>query len=561
MHLSNNIEAIDRIRDGDELVDDTIEEISLKVLPTKEETTGLADGDRAAFLGMAPSLIGLLGTNGSHHVDVSQYRTTGKVVNLAGTNAAEVRVAQGDTIGRLSITGKVEFITNAATIEAVEIVSKEAIYEVVSSMAQKATLLAVNDRRSFLNQYAGKTDLDFSKVDLGSVDKTAAAIKDLFTSGNDAASAEYVPIATIQSMKIGSSVLSAVMSKMSLTNLSSFSALKRLDIVGTKGIYQTTSLTKSDLPESLEEFYSKNLVVRRGTLSADLGIDRMFAAAEVDLSELDLNGQQILIAHTFSPSAVDKLRLNPGLLSVDGIQNLIAADSKKSIIVSGGADGALNTANLQNVGTIDLRAVTGATSFSAVINVDGNNTNLSHLYLPSGFDLGLETLTGVDDGEVTVHISGAYADAITLDLDGSYDNVMLDFSAVTGNGRFQVPASVRGLVLSNGVSGVNVDAEAVANEFNLSELASLRHLSGLPNTATVLRLNNHAASSALVLNLTAATHLETLQLNNSKIAQLSLPATATLTNGGGANHLDLSSITDLAAISGLDDLLLQGVID
>ena len=538
--VADTIEAIDRVA----IPEGT--KTSITVTPTAAST----DQYKPSFAGLPASVIGTNPTS----LDISAYNVSGKDVSVSGmTKLTNLIVGPGDTIGSLKVTGETNVTTNAASIAKIEFTSASPDQTVITAMAATATVVALNDKASHIASFVGKTDLDFSKLDLGSVDLTATRIKDIFTDAP-------VPITSIVSMKITPDVLTSVMTKLNITDLSGFSALKRLDIISATGAFQTTTLSASDLPTSLEEFYSSSLVVRKGTLSADLEFDSKFSAATLDLSGLNINGHALTIAGSFTASSVNTLKLNPSLLAVAATKNLIAANSSKSIVVSGAAGGALTTTNLQNVGTIDLLSVTGATSLNAPLNVDGSNGLLSKLYLPSAFDVEAtaDILSGVDNGEVTVYLSGAYSGAKTLDT--SYDKTILNFSSVTGTGRFQIPSGIRGLILSDAVKGINVGAAAVLNEFDFSGLTYLRQLTDLPISATVLKLNNTSASAALQLDLTALTSLTTLHLGNSRVSQLRLPTSATLTDGGELEHLDLSNISDLAALNGLNALLVAGSI-
>lgn len=538
--VSEKIEAIDT--DG-VIADGVKTSITVKPSVTStDQTTPLFSGLPFAVIGANPSTL-----------DISNYNIAGANVSLAGIkNLETLKVAQGDNIGTLTVTGETSFTTNATSIQKAEVTSTTPVQSVVDALATVATSIAVQNSKAFKDSYKGSKNLDFSKVDFGSVDATASRIKDVITDY------EIAPLATIQTMKINSDVLTAVMSKLNITNLSSFSALKKLELIRATGVYQTTTLIASDLPSGLEEFYSSSLVVRKGTLSADLEFDKKFNAVTLDLSGLSLNGHTITIGNAFTASSVTHLKLNPSLLAVAATKNLIAVGSAKTITVSGSVSGALNTANLQNVGTIDLRTVTGATSFSAPLNVGGNNSNLSKLYVPSAFTVASSFLTGVNNGEVTIYLSGAYSGAQTLDA--SYDKTILNFSGVTGTGRFQIPSGIRGLIFSNTIKGINVGAAAIANEFDLSGLTDIRQITDLPTSATVLKLNNSAATSASELNLAAHTSLTTLQLGSSRISKLTLPATASLTDGGENEHLDLSDIKDFSELNRLNDLLDLGAI-
>jgi hypothetical protein len=499
-----------------------------------------------------PSLAGLpsalIGTQ-IKTLDVSEFTVRGQELNVVDMpNLEEIITASTDTISSLRSSGEKE-IAVTAPIQKLVITSSTPDQAVVDKMIEKTTLVAPLSKKSHIDSFIGKTALDFSNLELSTTDITADRIIEIFT--------DAVPITTIESMKIGSDVLNAVMTKMSLANLSGFSALKRLEVISPTKAYQTTSLVASQLPADLEEFYSSNLVVRKGTLTADLSIDKKYSANELDFSGLDLNGHALSIADNFSATTVSALKLNPSLLGVAAISNLMTSGSSKSIAVSGTSTGIINISNLENVGTINLAAVTGATSLSAAFNIDGAHTNLTQLHLPAGFDLtAANILSGVDNGEVTAHISGAYAGAITLDA--SYNNTILNFSTVTGTGRFRIPAGIRGLILADAVKGINVGAVANINEFNLIGLTYLRQLSGLSSTTTLLTLNNLLASTALELNLSNLSDIITLQLNSSKISKLTLPNTATLTNGGADEHLDMSDITSLAELTGLNELLAQG---
>jgi hypothetical protein len=538
LNVSEKIEAIDTF--GGVIAD------NIKTTITVQPSVTSSDQTRPAFMGLPAAVIG---ANPSE-LDISKYAISGGNVSLSGmTKLESLKVGTGENIGTLTVAGETSFTTNATSIQKAEVTSTTPVQSVVDALATVATSVAVQNPDAFKDKYKGSTNLDFSTIDFGSADATASRIKEIITDSTVA------PLATIETMKINSNVLNAVISKLNITNLSSFSALKKLELISVTGVYQTTTLTASDLPSGIEGFYSSSLVVRKGTLSADLEFDKKFNAVSLDLSGLSLNGHIITIGNAFTASSVTHLKLNPSLLAVAATKNLIATGSAKTITVSGSASGALNTANLQNVGTIDLRTVTGATSFSAPLDVDGNNSNLSSLYLPSAFDVesAADILSGVDNGEVTVYLSGAYSDAKTLDA--SYDKTILNFSGVTGTGRFQVPSGVRGLVLSNAVKGINVGASATSNEFDFSGLTYIRQITDLPTSATVLKLNNSAAASASELNLTALTSLTTLDLGSSLVSQLSLPASATLTNGGDAGHLDLSNITDLGALNGLNAFL------
>jgi len=522
-----------------------IEGTTLKLTSTSKPTLTT---NLPSFPGIPSALIGT-------HVkslDVSEFTVRGKELNVVDMPNLEAIITNAtDTISSLRSAGEKE-IAVTVPIEKLVITSQTPDQTVVEKMVEKTTLIAPLSKQSHIDSFIGKTALDFSNLELSTADITADRIIEIFT--------DAVPITGIQSMKIGGAVLNAVMTKMSLTNLNGFSALKRLEIISPTKVYQTTSLVASQLPASLEEFYSSNLVVRKGTLSADLSIDKKYSASELDLSGLDLNGHLLSIADNFSASTVNTLKLNPSLLGVAAISNLITSGASKSIVVSGVAAGAINISNLENVETINLAAVTGATSLSAAFNIDGAHTNLTQLHLPAGFDLTTANiLSGVDNGEVTVHISGPYAGAITLDA--SYNNTILNFSTVSGTGRFRIPAGIRGLILADAVKGINVGAAATSNEFTLAGLTYLRQLSGLSNTATLLTLNNLLASAALELNLSDLTDITTLQLNSSKIAKLTLPNTATLNNGGAAEHLDMSDITDLAELTGLNELLAHGSLN
>lgn len=524
---------------------DNVEDTSVKIIPSNTASTSSPD---SSFEGL-PSAVMAIGDR-IKSIDLSRFKLGGKkelnVVSMP--NLQTIITAPGDMITSLRTTGE-KAIEVSAPIQKLITTSSTPDQTAMEALAQKATLVAPLSKEGHIESFVGKTELDFSKLDLGSVDTTSERIKEIFASA--------APVNTIVSMKIGASVLAAVMTKLSISNLSSFTALKKLEIMSASGAYQSTSLTAAQLPSGLEEFYSSNLAVRRGTLTGNLAIDKKFSVAEIDLSGLILNGHTLSISSDFLATAVNTLKLNHSLLGTAAISNLIAAGASKSIIVSGAAGGALDISNLQNVGTIDLREVTGATAFSAALDIDGSHTNLTQLSLPSGFDLtAANVLAGVDNGETTVHISGAYSGSVVLDA--SYNNAILNFSGTTGTGRFQLPSGVRGLVLSSGVSGINVGAAATANQFNLAGLTRLRQLSGLPSTATVLNLNNNLASASLDLNLSGLNALTTLRLNSSKVTRLTLPQTATLTDGGSAQHLNMSQITDLSELLGLDELLAQG---
>lgn len=225
------------------------------------------------------------------------------------------------------------------------------------------------------------------------------------------------------------------------------------------------------------------------------------------------------------------------------------APANKTLVVKGDASGALTTGQIPNVGTVDFRQVTGATSFSAPIN-KAVKTNLVHLYLPESFDV-TQSILANHNNNVTVYFSGAYASgggSRTLHA-ASHANSKLNFSAVTGGGLFRVPATVRSLVLSSGVGGINGDAAAAANVFDLKALTQLDGLSALPTAATVLRINN-SDGTAFGLDLSAHTALTELSLNASKLTHVHLPAARGLTHGGfgaasGAGHLNLSGLTGL----------------
>jgi|GEM_PF-6404960 len=225
------------------------------------------------------------------------------------------------------------------------------------------------------------------------------------------------------------------------------------------------------------------------------------------------------------------------------------APANKTLVVKGAAGGALTTSAIPNVGTVDLRQVTGATSFSAPLNKAGGNSNITHLYLPESFDVTQSILTN-QNNSVTVYFSGAYAaggGSRTLHA-VSHANSKLNFSAVTGGGLFRVPATVGTLVLSSGVGGISGDAAATAAVFDLKALTQLDSMSALPAAATVLRMNN-SDGTAFGLDLSSHTDLTELSLNASKLTYVHLPA-ARLTHGGfgatsGVGHLNLAGLTGL----------------
>lgn len=538
-------------------VADTIEDIETSGVMADDVKTSITltpsaptvpNSGKPTFMGLPTAIL----ANNPNSLDISNFRIGGQDVTVSGMPKLEqLKTGSDDTIGTLKVTGE-KNVTLNASVTKVEITSAAPDKTVVETLTAIATTVAPSGRDAHIKSFEGKTDLDFSKLDFGSVDNTATRIKEIF----DIA----VPITSAVSIKIGSSVLAAVMSKMNITNLSNFTALKRLDIISANGSYQASTLSAADLPSGLEEYYSSALVIRKGILTSELLIDKKFAASTIDFSGLDRNGKTISINLDYNNTVASTVKLNAELLSVAALKNLMSAGANKSVIVSGAAEEALTTANLQNVGTIDLRLVTGATSFSAPLNVDGDNGHLSALYLPAAFDVEASAvLSGVDNGEVTVYLSDAYSGAKTLDA--SYDKTILNFSAITGTGRFQLPSGIRGLVLSNAVTGLNVGAEAVANEFDLSGLEHLRQLTNLPISATVLKLNNSLASNALSLNLSTTTNLATLQLSSSIVSSLTLPAIQALTDGGEDAHLDLSQVTQLAEIKQLNELLSQGKIN
>lgn len=540
--VSDTIDDIKTIKNSETITDDVKTSITL--------TPSAQNSGKASFTGFPTAILAL----NPDSVDISLYRIDGQDVTVSGMpNLEQLITGLDDTIGTLKVTGDKNVALNVSVTK-VEITSAAPDQAVVAALTAIATTVAPSGKDAHIASFAGKTDLDFSKLDLGSVDSTATRIKEIFEANNNDLVSKAV------SIKIGASVLAAVMSQMKITNLSSFTALKRLDIISATGAYQASSLSSADLPTGLEEYYSSSLVVRKGTLSENLLIDSKFAASTIDFSGLDRNGKTISINPDYNNNVASTVKLDAGLLSVATLKNLMSAGANKSVIVSGAAGGALTTANLQNVGTIDTRLVTGATSFSAPINVDGNNGHLSKLYLPGAFDVeaSADILSGVDNGEVTVYLSGAYSGQKTIDA--SYDNTILNFSAITGTGRFQLPSGIRGLVLSDAVTGLNVGVGATVNEFDLSGLAHLRQLTNLSTSATVLKLNNSFASTPLSLNLFTATNLTTLQLNSSKVSSLTLPASQTLTDGGEPNHLDLSLVTQMAEINQLNELLSQGQI-
>jgi hypothetical protein len=537
-------------------VADTIEDIETSGTITDDVKTSITltpsaptdpNSGKPIFMGLPTAIL----ASNPNSLDISNFRIAGQDVTASGMSKLEqLKTGSDDTIGTLKVTGEKNVALNAS-VQKVEITSAAPAPAVVAALTAIATTVAPSGRDAHIKSFEGKTDLDFSKLDFGSVDATATRIKEILEANNNDLVSKAV------SIKIGSSVLAAVMSKMNITNLSSFTALKRLDIISAE-VYQESSLSASDLPFGLEEYYSSSLVVRKGTLTDNLLIDKKFAASTIDFSGLDPNGKTISINTDYKNDVASTIKLNAGLLSFAALKNLMSAGAKKSVIVSGTVDATLTTANLQNVGTIDLRLVAGATSFSTPIAVDGNNTNLSALYLPAAFDVQAAILSGVGNSEVTVYLSGAYSDAKTLDA--SYDKTILNFSAITGTGRFCLPSGIMGLVLSDAVTGLNVGAAAVENEFDLSGLEHLSQLTNLPISATVLKLNNSSASNALSLNLTAATNLTTLQLSSSKVSSLTLPASQALTDGGEVAHLDLSQVKELAELKQLNELLTQGKI-
>jgi hypothetical protein len=557
-------------------------------------------------------------------VDMRHVASKGADVNLSHlSNLTKVHLNPESSPAAIKLRGdKVVEMTGAHNLGHIDFTVKEVTKEAVDKARlytkHVEVLNPLADHSLVLNH-----ELNLSKRGdtTAEKDKVVEAIK-------------HMGIANIKHLKLKATHLSYVMEKLEISNFAGFSTLEKLELVDAIDEYAdaligSSHITKTHLPASIKEFYSKNSVVIKGALASG-ALGKAFNATHLDLSEAT-GGASLSAGAGFIPASVHSLHLPENLdLSVAGTRTFVAnlsalthlyvygtssvADlqagnvpasvthldvsnssatavlpalgagithvtlsaaylaatggankfgtfvnfalagtpANKILLVKGAAGGALTTSAIPNVGTVDLRQVTGATAFSASIDKQFANSNLAHLYLPLAFDVTavMDILLNHGNGDVTVYVSGEYlASGGSRTMDASYGGTKLDLSAVTGGGLFRIPATVNHLTLSNGIGGISGDGAATANVFDLKALTQLTGLTGLPVTATKFCMNNNAGT-AFGLDLSAHVNLTELSLNASKVTHVHLPTTAHhLTHGGlvgdHAGHLNLSGLTGL----------------
>ena len=551
-----------------------LSELNLRTVPTREATVNVSRLSNVTTLHLNPhspakevrlhgeKVVELKGAHGIGHVQFTSPHVTKAAVDAVRTHTHHVEVLHPSADHAAILSHRLDLHRRGDTTA-----EKDAVVAAIQHMGitnvkhlkLKAAHLSYVMEKLGVSDFTGFTHLEKLEIVDAAGHYASAMLQD------EVITKLHLPASIKEFYSKNSVVVKGAMESGALD--SKFNA-KYVDLSEATGI-TTLSDAAGFMPPTIRHFHlpaglDLSVEANRTFVKSLVELTHLYLYGTSDIAGLQVGDMPISVTHLdISKSSAEAVipafgvnithvTVSAAYLAADAASNKFVTFANfegagKTLLVNGSAANAsLSTANIPNVSALDLRAVTGATGFSNALNKNVNNS-LEFLFMPSEFDVtaAAGNILANPDGEVMVYFSGAYSGNQVLGA--SYNNAMLNFSAVTGGGLFQIPADTRELVLSSGVGGVSSGGvAATANEFDLFALTQLRTLNGLPTTAAVLRLNN-SAGIAFALDLSAHNHLTELSLSASRLSSVHLPSAASgLSFGSGSSgHLNLSGITGL----------------